>query len=62
MDFRQAREMVRVRYELRAMLAENRRDEARPLLERLRALAESDAEERPTLEREITRWEVSVGG
>ena len=62
MDFIQAREMVRVRYELRELLAQNRRDEARPLLERLRALAEADEEERATLVPEIARWECSLAG
>jgi hypothetical protein len=57
MDFMQAREMIRVRHELRALLAQNRREEAQPLLERLRALAASDEEERSALEPEIARWE-----
>ena len=61
MDFRQAREMVRVRYELRSLLAENRRKEALPYLQRLRELAASDDEERPTLEPEIARWESRIG-
>jgi hypothetical protein len=59
MDFVQAREMVRVRYELRRLLAADRRAEARPLLERLRQLA-TDAEEGPQLEREIDRWECAA--
>lgn len=42
MDFVQARELIRVRYDLRTLLAENRREEARPFLERLRALAGAD--------------------
>ena len=57
MDFVQAREMIRVRHELRALLAQNRREEAQPLLERLRELAASDEEERSALEPEISRWE-----
>ena len=57
MDFRQTREMIRVRYELRTLLAENRRKEARPYLQRLRELAASDDQERPALEPEIARWE-----
>ena len=60
MDFVQAREMVHVRYELRQLLAQNRRGEARPLLARLRALAAADADERSTLEPEIARWECSL--
>jgi hypothetical protein len=57
MDFVQAREMIRVRYELRELLAQNRRDEARPLLEKLRELAAADETERGTIEPEIARWE-----
>jgi hypothetical protein len=59
MDFVDAREMIHLRYELRRLLAEQRHDEARPLLARLRGLAESDAEERQALEPEIARWECS---
>jgi hypothetical protein len=57
MDFVQMRELVRVRYELRTLLAQDRREEALPYLERLRALAEADEEERGALEPEIARWE-----
>jgi hypothetical protein len=57
MDFVQAREMIRVRHELRELLAQNRREEARPLLEKLRALATADEGERGALEPEIARWE-----
>jgi hypothetical protein len=60
MDFRQTRELVRIRYELRTLLAENRRKEARPYLERLRQLAASDDVERPDLEPEIARWETRL--
>jgi hypothetical protein len=62
MDFRQTREMIRVRYELRTLLAQNRRKEALPYLERLRELAADDEEERATLEPEIARWECRLGG
>jgi hypothetical protein len=62
MDFVQVRELIRLRYELRTLLAENRRDEALPFLERLRALAAADEEERHALEPEIARWECSVAG
>jgi hypothetical protein len=57
MDFVQVRELIRLRYELRTLLAENRREEARPFLERLRTLAAGDEEERGALEPEIARWE-----
>ena len=59
MDFVEAREMVHLRYELRRLLAEQRHEEARPLLARLRDLAYAHAEERLVLEPEIARWEVS---
>ena len=45
MDFVQVRELIRVRYELRTLLAQNRREEARPFLERLRALVAADADD-----------------
>jgi hypothetical protein len=57
MDFVNARELIRVRYELRSLLAEDRREDARPWLERLRALAASDEDERSALAPEIARWE-----
>ena len=59
MDFVQAREMVHLRYELRRMLAEQRHEEARPLLRQLRVLAQEHEEERQMLEPEIARWECS---
>lgn len=59
MDFVQARELIRVRYELRTLLAQNRREEALPYLQKLRALAAADEEERAALEPEIARWECS---
>jgi hypothetical protein len=57
MDFMTTRELIRVRYELRSLLATNRREEARPWLERLRALAAADEDDRRALEPEIARWE-----
>jgi len=62
MDFVQLRELIRVRYELRRLLAEDRREEALPFLERLRALAAADEEERAALEPEIARWECGCAG
>jgi len=61
MDFRQTREMIHVRYELRNLLAQNRRKEALPYLERLRELAAGDDDERRSLEPEIARWECRLG-
>jgi hypothetical protein len=62
MDFAQVRELVRVRYELRRLLAEDRREEALPYLAKLRALAADDEEERAALEPEIARWECRCSG
>jgi hypothetical protein len=62
MDFVQVRELIRVRYELRTLLAENRREDALPFLEKLRALAAADEEERGALEPEIARWECRCTG
>jgi len=62
MEFMQVRELIRARYELRTLLAENRLEEARPFLEKLRALAASDEEERSALEPEIARWECRCSG
>jgi hypothetical protein len=61
MDFVQMRELVRVRYELRTLLAQDRRQEALPYLDKLRALAATDEQERATLEPEIARWECRCG-
>ena len=60
MDFVQTRELIRVRYELRTLLAQNRRAEALLFVERLRALASADEleeAERAALAPEIARWE-----
>jgi hypothetical protein len=40
LEFAWERELVHLRYELRGLLAEGRREEAAPLLERLRQLAQ----------------------
>jgi hypothetical protein len=60
MNFAQAREMVRLRHELRHLLVERRGDEARALLVRLAELAEADAEEAEAIRPEIARWETSL--
>jgi hypothetical protein len=58
MEFARERELVHLRYELRRLMVDGRRDEAPPLLDRLRRLAaDIDCEpERPGLRREIDRW------
>jgi hypothetical protein len=57
MEFARERELVRLRYELRRLLVDGRRDEAPPLLDRLRQIASGDDGELPALRREISRWE-----
>ena len=56
MDFRRERELVRLRHELRRLMADRRREEAAQLLERLRQIAASDSLEGPVLRPEIERW------
>lgn len=58
MEFARERELVHLRYELRRLMVDGRRDEAPPLLDRLRQLAaDIDYEpDRPGLRREIDRW------
>jgi hypothetical protein len=61
MEFVRERELVHLRYELRQLLAERRASEARPLLERLRLIAEDEAHEAVTLHPEILRWASTFG-
>lgn len=61
MDDRVVREMVHVRHELRRLRDEGRGDEARPWLERLRALAERDPDEARKVRPELLRWQVAFG-
>ena len=61
MEFVRERELVPLRYELRRLLAERRGDEARPLLERLRLIAEDEAREAERLRPEILRWASTFG-
>jgi len=61
MEFVRERELVHLRYELRHLLAERRAEEARPLLERLRRIAEDEAREVAHLNPEILRWASAFG-
>ncbi|HEY4187822.1 MAG TPA: hypothetical protein VGP07_22290 [Polyangia bacterium] len=61
MEFVRERELVHLRYELRRLLAERRGEEAKPLLERLRRIAEDEAREAVTLQPEILRWATTFG-
>jgi len=66
MEFLRERELIHLRYELRRLLADSNRAEARPLLERLReiaaesAAADGVASDRP-LRPEIDRWASTFG-
>jgi hypothetical protein len=61
MDFARERELVHLRYELRQLMADGRRQDAPPLLARLRQIAEADAFESASLRPEIERWASSFG-
>jgi hypothetical protein len=56
MDYRQVRELVRIRYELRS-LARGAGEVAAPLLERMRTLASVDAAESAAVQTELLRWQ-----
>ena len=60
MNFTDARELVRLRHELRRLLVDRRTDQARSVLARLQALAASDAEEAVELTPELTRWQIRL--
>lgn len=65
MEFAGERELVHLRYELRRLLADGRREEAPPVLDRLRKLAADQAGEVGghvgALGPEIHRWESTFG-
>jgi hypothetical protein len=61
MEFTRERELVHLRYELRLLLADGRRDEAAPLLERLREIAAGEVREGAALRPEILRWTATFG-
>jgi hypothetical protein len=61
MEFARERELVYLRHELRRLLADGRRAEAAPLLDRLRRLADDEAVRNSALGPEISRWESTFG-
>ena len=61
MEFARERELVHLRYELRRLIADRRRDEAAPFLERLRQIAADEMRDVPALQPEIERWASSFG-
>jgi len=56
MSYREAREVARIRHELRECLMSSRRDGAEEVLQRLRAVAEEVAAVAPELRGEYERW------
>ena len=61
MEFARERELVHLRYELRRLLSERRREEAAPLLLRLREIASEEVQEAVALRPEIDRWTSTFG-
>ena len=63
MSYAETRELVRLRYELRRLLAERppgADDEARKLITRIEALVAADTEESAVVVPELARWAVSL--
>jgi hypothetical protein len=56
MEYRDIRELVRIRYELRT-LGRGAGEAAAPLLERMRSLAARDAAESAAVQTELQRWQ-----
>jgi hypothetical protein len=60
MNFVDAREMIRLRHQLRHLIVDRRPDEARAVLARLEALAATEPEEETALRPELARWQTSL--
>jgi hypothetical protein len=56
MEYREIRELVRIRHELRS-LETGAGEVAAPLLERMRTLASRDAAESAAVQTELRRWQ-----
>lgn len=61
MEFSEVRQLVRLRYEVRRLVAEGRGGEARSVLDRMLSLAAHDAAELAAIMPELDRWESSIG-
>ncbi len=61
MEFREVRELVRIRHELRKFAFGGDRDEATALLTRLSALAARDPVEHAAALPELQRWRLRLG-
>jgi hypothetical protein len=62
MEFTEVRQLIRLRHEVRRLVAEGRVEEARPILDRMLTLASSDAAELAAIMPELDRWESTLGG
>ncbi len=63
MDYVAARELVRLRYELRRLVVERPEgadDDARAILARIETLVAADAEEAAVVAPELARWQISL--
>jgi hypothetical protein len=61
MSWKDARELVHIRFELRRLVAFGDRETAATLLERMEALAGLDPTEHASFAPEIARWRFSFG-
>jgi hypothetical protein len=57
MEYRELRELVRIRHELRSLSTTQDRDTAASLLHRMRMLASRDAAENAAVQTEMSRWQ-----
>ena len=63
MSYAETRELVRLRYELRRLLAErplSAEDDARKLIARIEEIVAADTEEKAVVVPELARWAVSL--
>ena len=63
MSYAETRELVRLRYELRRLLAEKpagAEDDARKLIARIEEIVAADTEEKAVVVPELARWAISL--
>lgn len=61
MEYRDVRELVRIRHELRTLVERGDRGTAASLLERMSTLAARDAAEQAAVQTEMRRWRFVFG-
>jgi hypothetical protein len=61
MEYKDVRELVRIRHELRTLASHGDRLSAAGLMERMGTLASRDAEESAAVETELQRWRFVFG-